>query len=210
MIRELVLVAADFSAVPSAGNGAPPPAALPAGFSVEVLAAGADVARFAGGPVDPDGAAQRLAEGDRCIVVRDNDFHLAAQMWCATVPRLIDWIGAEVAPRAGHALLYNAWVAPAARGRGLQWALAARACADVAESGLAGICAGVERREYAPFARKYATLGLAVIVPYASLWSLRLLGRTWSWQTPPPVALHGALANARAAFTRACGVAACA
>jgi hypothetical protein len=49
---------------------------------------------------------------------------------------------------------------------------------DIAARGRSKVCAGVERKEYPPFARKYAAMGLGLMVPYKSIWSLQLFGVT--------------------------------
>ncbi|MDX2224439.1 MAG: hypothetical protein SFV21_16930 [Rhodospirillaceae bacterium] len=203
MIRELVLVRAGFSETPWFGRRPPPPPALVPGVRLEAITDVSMAAAFGDSPVPVADVARRLSDGDVCIGALSDAGCIVGQMWSADRPRWIDWIGATVTPPADHRLLYNAWVAPAWRGHGLQWALAAAACGDVVRRGAVGIAAGVERREYAPFARKYAALGLAVIVPFASVWALRLFGRALTWTATPPRGLSAATERARAMLARA-------
>ena len=170
MIRELVLVAADLSACPWFALGTPPRAELAADLTVQTIADPAAAERFAGSPLPPGEARTRLTEGDRCVVVADTAGKLVSQLWLSKAARHLDWIGCAVAPQDGALLLYNAWVDPAQRGRGAHWAMARQACAETVAMGFTKISAGVERHEFQPFAHKYAEMGLAVIVPYASLW----------------------------------------
>lgn len=122
---------------------------------------------------------------------------MAAQMWCTERPRFIAWIGCDIRPPEGHVHVYNSWVEPEFRGLGLQWNLAAASCLDILARGRTRMCAGVERKEYPPFARKYATMGLGLVAPYKAIWSLQLFGVTaavvpWS----PPSALDAACRSA--------------
>ncbi|MCB2107321.1 MAG: hypothetical protein KDE14_06445 [Rhodobacteraceae bacterium] len=193
---------ADLTATPWAGTGIPPMMALPEGFAVEVVAGpGPPDAKWTGG-VAATTARQRLSEGDRCIVVKCAANEIAAEMWCTDQARHIDWIGCDVVPPPALTLLYNAWVAPVHRGHGLQWVLAAAACGDVLARGRRGIYAGVERAEYAPFARKYAAMGLAVIEPTTSLWALTCFGQTFTFKTRPPGSLSDATEKAQDLFAR--------
>jgi hypothetical protein len=128
---------------------------------------------------------------------------MAAQMWCSEQTRFIDWIGCDIRVPEGHVHVYNSWVRPESRGLGLQWALASASCGNVFARGRSKICAGVERREYPPFARKYAAMGLGVVAPYQSLWSLRLLGMTVaSIPLSSPRSLEAARENAGRIFAR--------
>jgi hypothetical protein len=65
------------------------------------------------------------------------------------------------------------------------------------------MCAGVERKEYPPFARKYAGMGLAHIAPYKSIWSLRVFGVTVvAIPCPPPRSLEAARERASRILAR--------
>jgi hypothetical protein len=202
MIRELVLISADLAASPWFARGVPPSPSTPAGFAIETLAAGA-TAPFVDGPIPAAQAAQRFAEGDTCQIAFTSHRVMAAQMWCSEQTRFIDWIGCDIRVPAGHVHVYNSWVRPEFRGLGLQWALASASCGDVFARGRSKMCAGVERREYPPFARKYAAMGLGVVAPYQSLWSLRVLGVTVvSIPLSPPRSLESARENASRIFAR--------
>ena len=201
MIRELILMSADFAISPWFAQGAPPPPPLPSGFAIETLMAGANTDPFADGPISAAQARQRFADGDSCQVAFTPQRVMAAQMWCSERTRFIDWIGLDVPVPEGHVHVYNSWVRPKFRGLGLQWALASASCGNVVARGRSKMCAGVERREYPPFARKYAAMGLAVVAPYQSLWSLRLLGVTLaSISLGPPRALEAARQSASRTF----------
>jgi len=203
MIRELVLVAVDFTGVPWFAHGEPPAPPVPAGFAIERASPDASSTLFGDGPVSPSQAAQRLADGDTCLVAVTEGTVTAAQMWCSERVRFIDWIGCDVRPPEGHVHVYNSWVRPEFRGLGLQWNLAAAACRNVAARGRSKMCAGVERKEYPPFARKYAAMGLGLMVPYKSIWSLQLLGVTaGAIPFPPPRALGEACRNAATTLAR--------
>jgi hypothetical protein len=182
MIRELVLVGADLKATRWFPAGAPPRVELPAGLILCVVEK--DASLFTGEPIPTDVAAARLEDGDRCVAVREGSGKIVGQLWLSKHPRHLDWIGCTVAPREGTALLYNAWVDPAHRGRGVHWAMASQACAEAVALGFSKISAGVDRHEYQPFAQKYAEMGLAVITPYAALWCLRAVG--WHATLKPP------------------------
>jgi hypothetical protein len=210
MIRELVLVSADLRAAPWFASGAPPLPAIPADIELRVIADN-DTEPFARGPVSRETAHARLAAGDRCAIAVDGKTHaMIAQLWLSPLPRGLDWIGCTVAPPPGHMLIYNAWVDPPSRGHGLHWALASLACQTVVSAGLTKICAGVERQEFAPFAKKYADMGLALIAPYASLWTWRVLGRTLRMHLPPPRALARISLQRRAEFPSPAGTPSCA
>lgn len=187
MIRELVLVAADLKAAPwHAGGAAPrPPTPPEISFRTDMT----DTAVFAGGPVSADTARRRFAGGDRCVMACESA-KLVGQLWLSREPRHIDWIGCDVAPAPGHVLLYNAWVAPAWRGRNVHWAMASIACETALGMAADAITAGVERGEFEAFAHKYAEMGLAVIRPTASLWCLRLGTRRVRLTLPPPALLR--------------------
>lgn len=198
MIRELVLVSGNLATAPWFVRGAPPSPPTPEGILIETLSAGAPTHLFADGPIPGAQAARRFAEGDTCHVAVTSGGVMSAQMWCSEETRFIDWIGCDIRPPEEHVHIYNSWVEPEFRGLGLHWILAAAACGDVVARGRTRLCAGVERREYAPFARKYAAMGLAVVAPYRSIWSLRVRGVTLaaiSW--PPPRALKTAPEVAR-------------
>jgi hypothetical protein len=203
MIRELVLVAGDLAAAPWFVGGAPPVPPIPAGLTIERLLTHARASLFDEGPVRAAQAAERLADGDTCLVAVTAGGAMAAEMWCSEKSRFIDWIGCNIRPPKGHVHVYNSWVQPEFRGLGLQWNLAAASCQDIVARGLSKMCAGVERKEYPPFARKYAAMGLGLMLPYRSIWSLQLLGVTaaaipWS----PPRALDEASRNAAKMLAR--------
>lgn len=139
---------------------------------------------FSGEPLSADTARLRLADGDRCVAVRDVVGKIVDQLWLTQKPRHLDWIGCEVAPLASSALFYNAWVDPAQRGRNVHWAMASQACAQALAMGFTKISAGLDRHEYQPFAHKYAEMGLAIITPYASLWCMPATG--WNVTCNPP------------------------
>jgi len=202
MIRELVLVSSDFAPTQWFAGRVPPPLPLPPGFVLRNLLMG-EQGLCAIGPVPPAQAARRLSEGDTCIVAIGPDEGLAGQMWCSEKPRFIDWIGCNIRPPDGHVHIYNSWIRPEYRGLGLQWNLATSACADVLARGRTKMCAGVERKEYPPFARKYAAMGLGHLAPYKSLWALRVLGTALvAIPAPPPRHLEEACRNAGKIFAR--------
>ena len=203
MIRELVLVAGDLSAAPWFVRGVPPIPRIPEGLTIERLLNGARASLFDEGPTPSAQAANRLADGDTCLLVVTSSGAMAAQMWCSERPRFIDWIGCEIGPPEGHVHVYNSWVQPEFRGLGLQWNLAAASCQDIVARGRSKMCAGVERKEYPPFARKYAAMGLGLMAPYKAIWSLQLFGMTagvipWS----PPRVLDEACRNAAKILAR--------
>lgn len=203
MIRELVVVSGDLAAAPWFVRGAPPAPPIPAGFVIETLSGGASASRFDEGPIQPAQAAERLAEGDTCHVAVTSGAVVAAQMWCSERTRFIDWIGCGIRPPDGHVHVYNSWVRPGFRGLGLQWNLAAASCRDMVGRGRSKMCAGVERKEYPPFARKYAAMGLGLVAPYKSIWSLRLFGVTAAViSLPPPRSLEAACRNASKVLAR--------
>jgi hypothetical protein len=205
MIRELVLVAADLSASPWFASRTPPVPPLPGGITVRRARSKADAELFVRGPISPELAATRLADGDTCSMVIKQGTGLIAQMWLTEKPRFIEWIGCNVTPREGHVHLYNSWVEPEFRGLGLQWVLAALSCGDVLDRGKRCICAGVERKEYPPFARKYAAMSLGVISAYGSIWALRIFGMTATISAGPPRGLEKASEAARRIFARRVG-----
>ena len=203
MIRELVLVSGDLAAAPWFVRGVPPSPPVPEGFTIETLSAGAPAHLFDDGPIPPAQATQRFADGDTCHVAVTRDGVVGAQMWCSERTRFIDWIGCDICPPEGHVHVYNSWVRPEFRGLGLQWNLAAASCRDIAARGRSKMCAGVERKEYPPFARKYAAMGLGLMAPYKAIWSLRLLGVTAAAiSVPPPRALERARLNASKVLAR--------
>ncbi len=203
MIRELVLVTGDFSLSPWFARGIPPAPRVPDGIRIETLVKNAPQGLFTDGPVSSAEAAARLSEGDTCHAALTAGGFLAAQMWSTERSRYIDWIGCDIRPPERHVHVYNSWVQPEFRGLGLQWNLAAAAGADVVARGHHQMCAGVERREYPPFARKYASMGLGMITPYRSIWSLRVFGMTAAViPLPPPRSLDLARRNAHRVFTR--------
>jgi len=202
MIRELVLVAGDLAAAPWFIHGAVPCPPSPAGFAIERFTDTAPSHLFDEGPVSAKLAAERLGDGDTCIVAVTSGA-MAAQMWCSERPRFIDWIGCDIRPPEGHVHVYNSWVQPEFRGLGLQWNLAAASCQDILARRRTKMCAGVERKEYPPFARKYAALGLGLVAPYKSLWSWQVLGRTPAViGLPPPRVLRAATDNAAKILAR--------
>jgi hypothetical protein len=158
---------------------------------------------FAASPTSSSLAAGRLAEGDTCYIAVAPSPVMAAQMWCTERPRFIDWIGCNIRPPDGHVHIYNSWVRPEFRGLGLQWSLAAAACRDVAARGRTRMCAGVERKEYPAFARKYAAMGLGLMAPYKSIWALRVRGfAVAAIATRPPRRLEMAHSNALKVLAR--------
>ena len=202
MIRELILVAADLSAAPWFASRVPPMPPLPAGIVLQPASA-RDPNAFDSGPISRDRAALRLSGGDTCIVAVARSGRLAAQMWCTEKARFIDWIGCDIRPPEGHVHIYNSWVEPEFRGLGLHWNLAAAACGEVVARGRSSLCAGVERKEYAPFARKYAAMGLALVAPYKSIWALSALGVTLAViPFPPPRSLASARESASRVLSR--------
>ena len=206
MIRELVLVSADLSAAPWFAAGVPPMPPLSPDIALSTVSTEVDLEIFANSPVPPSLAASRLTEGDACDVAVAPGSVLAAQMWSTERPRFIDWIGCNIRPPMGHVHVYNSWVRPEFRGLGLQWNLAAAACRGIAARGRTHMCAGVERREYPPFARKYAAMGLGLMAPYKSLWSLRILGLTAAVVAmPAPRCLETARRNALNVLARRAG-----
>lgn len=205
MIRELVLVAADLSAAPWFVSRTPPVPPVPDGITVGHAKTKADAELFLTGPITREQAASRFAEGETCSVAVKAGTGVVAQMWCTEKARYIEWIGCEVKPPEGHVHLYNAWVEPEFRGLGLQWILAAASCTDVLDRGLHRICAGVERKEYPPFARKYAAMSLGVITAYGSIWALRIFGMTAKISAGPPRSLDRARDQAQKIFARRAG-----
>jgi len=182
MIRELVLISADLRAAPWYASRVAPRPKIPDNITLRVLQRGEKIGY---GPISSEVAAARLNEGDRCVVAEY--LHAAVgQMWLSQHSRHLDWIGCKVAPQEDAALLYNAWVDESVRGPGIHWAMASLACETVVAMGLTRITAGVERGEFAPFARKYAEMGLAVIEPTGSLWCLRLFGLNLHITLAPP------------------------
>lgn len=203
MIRELVLVSGDLAAAPWFARGMPPSPSMPVGFAIETLSAGSPTHIFDDGPISTAQAAQRFAEGDTCHIALTPDPIMAAQMWCSERTRFIDWIGCDIRPPEGHVHVYNSWVRPEYRGLGLQWTLASASCRDILARRRTKMCAGVERKEYPPFARKYAAMGLGLVAPYQSLWSLRLLGVTVAAiPLSPPRSLEAARENASRILAR--------
>jgi len=202
MIRELVLVAGDLAAAPWFVHGAVPVPPNPAGIAVERFTGSAPSHLFDEGPVSAAMAANRLVDGDTCLVAVTSGA-MAAQMWCSERPRFIDWIGCDIRPPKGHVHVYNSWVQPEFRGLGLQWNLAAASCQDIVARGRTKMCAGVERKEYPPFARKYAAMGLGLVAPFKSVWSWQAFGLTVAVITlPPPRALRAAARNAARILAR--------
>lgn len=129
---------------------------------------------------------QRLSDGEFCLVGRESkNGKVVSTLWMTEQPVFIEWIACHVTPLPDHFLLYNAWVDPAFRGKSIHWESARKACEYVALKGSSNICAGVEIKEFEPFARKYAEIGLACIQPYASLWALTLFRKTVSVTLPP-------------------------
>ena len=204
MLRELILTSGDFATTHWFPHDPPPMLPPPEGTTVETIRDAGDADLFAIGPVSPAEAKQRLSEGDSCVVATDAA-GLAAAMWCSERKRFIKWIGCNIRPPPGHVHFYNAWVRPDTRGVNLQWVMAAAACANVVALGRQKICAGVERREFPPFARKYAAIGLGVISPYQSVWAYRALGMTAVLRTRPPSSLNKASRKADAIFARRAG-----
>lgn len=204
MIRELILTSGDFATTHWFPHDAPPALPPPKGNSVETIREASRADLFTVGPVSAAEAKQRLSEGDSCVVATDAS-GLAAAMWCSERKRYIEWIGCNIRPPIGHVHFYNAWVRPDARGLNLQWVMAAAACVNVVALGRHKICAGVERREFAPFARKYAAIGLGVIKPYKSVWALRVFGMSAAISTRPPSSLDKASRKAGAIFARRAG-----
>ena len=186
MIRELVIITADLAAAPWHARGTAPRLPTPPeiAFTSEVSADA-----FTAGPVSVETARARLAAGDRCVVAMESA-KLVGQMWLTREARHLDWIGCDVSPRAGHVLLYNAWVDPAWRGRNVHWSLASLGCETTLAMGATAITAGVERGEFEPFAHKYADMGPAVIQPAASLWCIRFAGARLRFTLPPPALLR--------------------
>ena len=202
MIRELVLVAGDLAAAPWFVRGAPPVPPDPAGVAIERFAGTAPPHLFDGGPVSTTLATKRLVDGDTCLVAVTSGA-MVAQMWCSERPRFIEWIGCDIHPPAGHVHVYNSWVQPEFRGLGLQWNLAAASCQDILARGRTKMCAGVERKEYPPFARKYAAMGLGLVAPYKSVWSWQAFGLTpVVVALPPPRTLKAASQNAAKILAR--------
>ena len=210
MIRELVLVSGDLSISPWFASRSPPIPTLPEGLTIGHARTKADAELFVTGPISREVAAGRFADGDTCSVVIKPDRGVIGQMWCTEKTRYIEWIGCDVKPPEGHVHLYNAWVEPEFRGLGLQWILAAVSCSDVVDRGLHHICAGVERKEYPPFARKYAAMTLGVISAYGSIWALRMFGMTAKISAGPPRSLDKASEAARKIFARRAGRLPCA
>ena len=202
MIRELVLVSGDLSESPWFASRTPPIPPLPEGIAVGRATSKADAELFVRGPITRELATTRLADGDKCSFVVKQGTGLIAQMWVTEKPRFIEWIGCTVKPPDDHVHLYNAWVEPEFRGLGLQWVLAALSCGDVVARGKHRICAGVERKEYPPFARKYAAMTLGVISAYGSIWALRIFGMTATMSAGPPRSLEKASEAARRIFAR--------
>jgi hypothetical protein len=65
------------------------------------------------------------------------------------------------------------------------------------------MCAGVERKEYPAFARKYAAMGLGLMAPYKSIWALRVRGfAVAAIATRPPRRLEMAHSNALKVLAR--------
>jgi hypothetical protein len=202
MIRELVLVAGDLAASPWFVHSAPPVPPNPASIAIERFTGTAPPHLFDEGPVSRALAAKRLVDGDTCLVAVTSGA-MAAQMWCSEQPRFIDWIGCDIRPPEEHVHVYNSWVQPEFRGLGLQWNLAAASCQDILARGRSKMCAGVERKEYPPFARKYAAMGLGHVAPYKSIWSWQAFGVTVAViALPPPRALDAASRNAAKILTR--------
>jgi hypothetical protein len=210
MIRELVLVSSDLSGSPWFAARTPPVPPLPEGITVGHAKTKADAELFMSGPISSEVAASRIADGDTCSIAIKAGRGVVGQMWCTEKARYIEWIGCDVKPPEGHVHLYNAWVEPEFRGLGLQWILAAVSCSDVLDRGLHAICAGVERKEYPPFARKYAAMTLGVITAYGSIWALRIFGLTVSMSAGPPRGLDKAREAARKIFARRVGRLPCA
>jgi hypothetical protein len=205
MIRELVLVSGDISDTPWFASRTPPIPPLPEGITIGRATSKADAELFVRGPITREQAATRFADGDTCSMVIKQGTGLIAQMWLTEKPRFIEWIGCSVTPPDGHVHLYNAWVEPEFRGLGLQWVLAALSCKDVVDRGKRCICAGVERKEYPPFARKYAAMTLGLISAYGSIWALRIFGMTATISAGPPRSLEKASEAARKIFARRAG-----
>lgn len=174
---------------------------MPGGFSLAIAEHAGKAGLFTTGPVPGAKAQIRLSEGDFCVVVSDKS-GLAAQMWASERARFIEWIGCKIVPEDQHVHLFNAWVRPDVRGRGLQWILASEACRNVIRNGRTKVFAGVERVEYAPFARKYAAMGLGLLIPIRSVWAGRLFGVTIAINTRPPKALHAAMLGAKSILSR--------
>ena len=202
MIRELVLVAGDLAAAQWFVQGVPPAPPSPSNVAIERFTGTAPSHLFEEGPVSGALAAARLSDGDTCLVAVSAGA-MAAQMWCSERPRFIDWIGCNIHPPKEHVHVYNSWVKPEFRGLGLQWNLAVASCQDILARGRTKMCAGVERKEYPPFARKYATMGLGLVAPYTCVWSWQVFGLTpVVMSVSPPRVLEAATRNAAKMLAR--------
>ena len=136
---------------------------------------------------DTAGVDQRLARGDGCLIGRDaTTGGLVYHLWVTESGAYLDWIFAAVTPRPQELLVYDVWLGENHRGGPAHWAAAALTCQEAMRRGRRYILAGVERREFPSFARKYRAHGLPQITADRAIIGIWIGGMRWHLNRPAP------------------------
>lgn len=134
--------------------------------------------------------ARRFDRGARCLIGWDEtDRRVIYHLWADDKGSHTPWIFRRLEPLDKHLLIFDVWAHPDYRGKNVHWAGAAMSCEEVVRRGLTGICAGLEAHEFLPFATKYASFGLGLITPYASILGFNFFGLKLHFDRPPPEGL---------------------
>lgn len=133
--------------------------------------------------VDPDAVTSRLARGHLCHVAR-TDEEIVAACWSTTLKVFVDYLGCELDLGDDAAYLYDAFTAPAWRGRGVASILCAHQLSALRAEGLTRALRATWPENRSAL-RAHAKSGFR---PVRRLTTLRLGPWRWLRDRPLPVA----------------------
>ena len=188
MIRDLILVSGNVTRTKWYLDGQPPPhVSVPGHVDMRWLSFADWRADKAILDTPAETVARRFSRGASCLVGWDGqDQRVIYHLWVSERGTYTPWIFKVLEPLAEHLIIFDVWAHPDYRGKNVHWAGASMACEEVVRSGAKGICAGLEAHEFLPFATKYASFGLGLITPYASILGFKLFGLKAHFHRPPP------------------------
>ncbi len=191
MVRELVMFKSDLTRTAWFRNGdSPPQVALPGDLRMRWLPREEWLSKPEILDIPPETVDARYQMGDRCLIGLDTDTgQVVYRLWASEKGAYTGWIFAFVEALPGHILIHDVWAHPDYRGGNLHWAGASLASREAVRCRRPGIYGGFEEYEFLAHAAKYASLGLGLPTPHASLLGIKFFALEMHIRRPPPLAL---------------------
>lgn len=130
---------------------------------------------------------ERYRDEGQCLVgidIRNNT--IISELWLTTKSAYIEWIFKRMHASNKGVFLYNIWLHPDYRGGTIYQYGIVLACQKAAQLGHLIVSAGVEERDFYPFARMHAILKTALLVPKHILIYQRLDSGIKVFRKKPP------------------------